>query len=157
MVILFHQLDKADKAILKVLQNQGRISNQDLAKLVYLSPAATHTRLKRLESQGYIDKYVAVLDRHKLGKDTLCYVQMSLSLHQHEQIQGLLKRIVDYPQVLECNHVTGEYDYLLKVIVTNTQELEQFISQKLVPIPGVAKIHTSIALKQYKNSTEISI
>jgi len=157
MVALKHELDAADKAILTVLQQQGRISNQDLATQVHLSPAATHTRLKRLEKQGYIDRYVAIIDRHKVGRDTLCFIQLSLSLHQHQQIQGLLQRIVAYPQVLECHHVTGEYDYLLKVVVANTQELEQFISTQLVPIPGVAKIHTSIGLKQFKSSTEISI
>jgi DNA-binding Lrp family transcriptional regulator len=151
------ELDAADIAILRVLQRKGRISNVELAQQVHLSPPATLTRMKRLERQGVINRFVAVLDRHKTGHDTLCFIQLTLALHQHQQIKDILERIVSMPEVLECHNVTGEYDYLLKVVLRNTQELEVFISQKLIPMPGIEKIHTSLVLKEYKTTTELDL
>ncbi len=157
MVSSPQDLDRADIAILKILQNQGRISNVDLAEKLHLSPPATLARLKRLEKQGYIDRFVAVLDRHKTGHDTLSYIQLTLALHQHQQIRQVLESIIKMPEVQECHHVTGDYDYLLKVVVNNTQALEQFISKKLTPIPGIEKIHTSLVLKEYKSTTVLEL
>ncbi len=150
-------LDKVDLKILRILQHQGRISNIDLAKKINLSPPATLSRFKRLEEQGYIDRFVALVDRYKAGLDTLCFVQLSLVLHQPKEIQNILERIIAMPEVLECHNVTGEYDYLLKVIVKNTQALETFISQKLLPVSGIAKVHTSLVLKEFKSSTELEL
>ncbi|WP_144391479.1 Lrp/AsnC family transcriptional regulator [Pleionea sediminis] len=151
------ELDAADIAILRVLQTEGRISNVDLAKRVNLSPPATLARQKRLEKQGLIDRFVAVLNRYKTGHDTLSFIQLTLSLHQHQQIHDILDRIVAMPEVLECHNVTGEYDYLLKVILKNTQALEAFISQKLIPMPGIARLHTSLVLKEYKSSMVLDL
>ncbi|WMS87103.1 Lrp/AsnC family transcriptional regulator [Pleionea litopenaei] len=151
------ELDAADTAILTVLQQEGRISNVALAERVKLSPPATLTRLKRLERDGYIDRFVAVLDRHKTGHDTLSFIQLTLSLHQHQQIHDILERIVAMPEVLECHNVTGEYDYLLKVALRNTQALELFISKKLIPMPGIARLHTSLVLKEYKASMALDL
>ncbi|PWK47811.1 Lrp/AsnC family transcriptional regulator [Pleionea mediterranea] len=150
-------LDASDIAILKVLQQQGRISNVELAERVHLSPPATLTRLKRLEKQGLIDRFVAVLNRHKTGHDTLGFIQLTLSLHQHQQIVSILDTIVAMPEVLECHNVTGEYDYLLKVVLENTQGLEAFISKKLIPMQGLARVHTSLVLKEYKSTTELNL
>ena len=157
MLSLIQDLDKADIAILKMLQQQGRISNVDLAEHIHLSPPATLARLKRLEKQGLISRFTAVLDRHKTGHDTLCYIQLTLALHQHQQIREVLESIIEMPEVLECHNVTGEYDYLLKVVLRNTQALESFISEKLIPMPGIAKIHTSLVLKEYKSSTALDL
>lgn len=150
-------LDQADIAILKVLQDEGRISNVELAKRVNLSPPATLARQKRLEKQGLIERFVAILDRHKTGHDTLSFIQLTLSLHQHQQINDILDQIVAMPEVLECHNVTGEYDYLLKVVLRNTQALEAFISKKLIPMPGIARLHTSLVLKEYKSSRVLNL
>ncbi|NVJ58882.1 MAG: Lrp/AsnC family transcriptional regulator [Gammaproteobacteria bacterium] len=157
MVNLVYDLDASDIAILRVLQNEGRISNVDLANRVNLSPPATLTRLKRLEKDGVIERFVAVLDRHRTGHDTLSFIQLSLSLHQHQHINNVLEQIVAMPEVLECHNVTGEYDYLLKVVLKNTQALEAFISQKLIPMPGIARLHTSLVLKEYKASMVLEL
>ncbi len=149
-------LDAVDRKILKILQQAGRISNAELAKQIHLSPPATHGRVKRLEQEGYIRGYVALLDRHQMGYDNLCFVELSLELHQHEKIQAILETITSWSEVLECHNVTGEYDYLLKVVVKNTQVLEHFISKKMIPLEGVAKIHTSLVLKEVKATTAIS-
>ena len=145
-------LDRYDRAILTALQVEGRISNKALAEQVHLSPPACHARLRRLREEGYIRGFHASLDRRKLGLDNLCFIELGLAVHQRDQIVALLRRIVSQPEVLECYHLTGEYDYLLKVAVRNTDALHQFISEELVPVPGVARVHTSLVLKEIKSS-----
>jgi Lrp/AsnC family leucine-responsive transcriptional regulator len=97
--------------------------------------------------------YVALLDRERLGFDMLCFIQISLQLHQVEQVMHFRTAIQQLPEVLECHHVTGEYDYLLKIVVRNRQELERLVMEKLTPIPGVARIHTSLVFSEIKAST----
>ena len=150
-------LDPTDKAILDILQAEGRISNAELARRVNLSPPATHARLRRLEEQGLICGYAALLDREKAGFDMLCFVQISLQLHQPEQVEAVRAAIRGMPEVLECHHVTGEYDYLLKVVIHNRKDLERFVLERLTPVPGVARIHTSLVLTEVKSTTALPV
>ncbi len=150
-------LDDLDKAILQLLQREGRISNVDLANRISLSPPASHTRLKRLEQQGYVRQYAALLDREKVGYDMLCFIEVSLQLHQLEQVENFRRVIQQMPEVLECYHVTGEYDYLLKVVVRSRKDLERFVVNQLTPIPGLARIHTSLVLSEVKSTTALPL
>jgi Lrp/AsnC family transcriptional regulator, leucine-responsive regulatory protein len=150
-------LDDLDRAILQRLQTDGRISHVDLGERVNLSPPAIHSRLKRLEQRGYIRQYAALLDREKVGYDMLCFIHVNLQLHQPEQVDNFRQVIQQMPQVLECHHLTGEYDYLLKVAVRNRQDLEQFVVRQLTPIPGVARIHTSLVLSEIKATTALPL
>ncbi len=150
-------LDTLDKTILKILQAEGRISNTELARRVRLSPPATHARVKRLEEQGYIRKYAALLEAEKVGYDMLCFVQISLQLHALEQVEGFRAAIQEMPEVLECHHITGEFDYLLKVAIRNRKDLERFVVDKLTPTTGVARIYTSLALTEVKSSTVLPL
>lgn len=155
--LLDGQLDHLDRAILQLLQNDGRISNVDLANRVNLSPPAVHARLKRLEQRGYIRQFVALLDREKVGYDMLCFIEVSLQLHQPEQVENFRRVIQQMPEVLECHHVTGEYDYLLKVVIRNRKDLEHFVVNRLTPIPGLARIHTSLTLSEIKSTTALPV
>ncbi len=159
MVQSFHTitLDDSDRAILQIIQGQGRISNADLARQIHLSPPATHARLRRLEEIGLIDDYVARLNRERLGYDMLCFVHVSLQLHQFEHVQQFRLAVMGMPEVLECCHVTGEFDYLLKVVIRNRQDLERFIVRQLTPLPGVARIHTSLVLSEVKSTTRLPL
>jgi DNA-binding Lrp family transcriptional regulator len=150
-------LDELDKRILDELQKDARISNAELARRVNLSPPATHARVKRLEEKGAVQRYVALLDRQMTGYDMLCFVRVSLQLHDLDQVTGFHEAIREIPEVLECHHVTGDYDYLLKVLAHNTEDLENFLVNRLTPIPGVAQIHTSLVLREVKNSTTIPL
>ena len=145
--------DKLDQRILYELQKDARISNAELARRVNLSPPATLARVKRLEEKENIQRYAAVLDRQKAGYDLLCFVRVSLQLHDLDQVTGFHEAVQKMPEVLECHHVTGDYDYLLKVVAHNTEDLENFLVNRLTPIPGVAQIHTSLVLREVKNST----
>lgn len=150
-------LDTLDKLILDELQRDARISNAELARRVNLSPPATLVRVKRLESNQYIQRYVTILDRKKANFDLLCFVRVSLQLHDTDQVTGFHKAISTMEEVLECHHVTGDYDYLLKVVAHNTEDLEYFLVRRLTPIPGIAQIHTSLVLREVKNTSVIPL
>jgi len=143
-------LDKVDKSMLRALQADGRLSNVELARKISLSPPAAHARLRRLEKDGYIRQYTAVVDREKAGYDLLCFIHISLQMHQVTQVEKFREATRKMPEVLECHHITGEYDYLLKVVLRNRKDLERFVVDKLTPIPGVARIHTSLVLVEVK-------
>jgi Lrp/AsnC family leucine-responsive transcriptional regulator len=150
-------LDEIDIAILRELQIDGRISNVELARRVNLSPPATHARLKRLDEQGCIRQVVALLDYEKVGYDMICFVSVSLQLHQVEELDGFRAIINGMPEVLECYHVTGEFDYLLKIVIHNRQDLQRFIVKDLTPVPGVARIYTSLVLSEVKSTTALPL
>lgn len=150
-------LDDVDKAILRALQTDGGLSNVELAKVVKLSPPATHTRVRRLEKEGYIRQYTAVVDREKAGYDLLCFIHIGMQLHQLEQVEKFRAAIRKLPEVLECHHITGEHDYLLKVVVRNRKDLERFVVGQLTPMPGVARIHTSLVFSEVKSTTALPL
>ena len=150
-------MDELDQAILQILQTDGRISNADLARQVNLSPPAVHARVRRLEEAGLISGYVALLDWGQLGYDMLCFIHISLKQHTPETVADFRAAVQDLPEVLECHHVTGESDYLLKVAIRNRQDLERFVVDRLTPVPGIGRIHTSLALAEVKNTTALPI
>jgi DNA-binding Lrp family transcriptional regulator len=150
-------LDEIDCQLLTLLQNDGRMSNAELARRIDLSPPATYMRVKSLEEHGYIRRYVALIEPEMVGYDLLCFVQVALQPHSLEQIQTFRQVIQGMPEVLECHHVTGEYDYLLKVAVHNRKELEAFLLERLTPVAGVARIHTSMVLSEVKLATALPV
>jgi Lrp/AsnC family leucine-responsive transcriptional regulator len=152
-----NMLDKVDKSMLRALQTDGRLSNVELARKVSLSPPATHTRLRRLEKDGYIRQYTAVVDREKAGYDLLCFIHISLQMHQVAQVEKFREATRKMPEVLECHHITGEFDYLLKVVLRNRKDLERFVVDKITPIPGVARIHTSLVFTEVKSTMALPL
>lgn len=150
-------LDDLDRSILRVLQDDGRISNLDLARTVGLSPAATHARVRRLEGSGVIRGYTAVVDTEAVGLDLLCLISISLQLHQADNVARTRTLIEAMPEVLECHHLTGEYDYVLKVVLPNRRALERFVVERLTPLPAIARIHTSLVLAVWKSTTALPI
>lgn len=148
-------LDNVDLQILAILQREVQISNAELARRVNLSPPATHTRVKRLENEGYIDQQVAILNQEKLGFDLLCYIFMSTNIHQEKEIEELENSLKTMSEIMECHCLTGAYDYLLKVVIRDRQDLNQFI-RKLNKL-GVSRIQTNLSLREIKYSTVLPI
>ena len=153
--IVRKMLDDLDIQILDILQNEAQVSNSEIAKRVNMSPPATHTRIRRLEKEGYINRHVAILNQEKLGFDLLTFIFMSTNIHQDEKLEVLEKALNSMPEVLECHCITGEYDYLLKVTNKDRRELEGFI-RKLNKL-GITRIQTSLALREIKYSTVLPI
>lgn len=150
-------VDETDKAILQLLQADGRVSNAEIARRIGLSAPATHARIKRLEQAGVIRRYATLLDREAMGFDMVCFINVSLQLHQFTAIERFKELVQDMPEVLECHHITGEFDYLLKAVFRNRDELQEFVVNKLTPIPGMAQINTSLVLIEIKATQQLPI
>jgi Lrp/AsnC family transcriptional regulator, leucine-responsive regulatory protein len=151
------QLDDKDRQLLRLLQENSRISSAELARQVNLSGPGLQKRLKKLEENGFIDGYVTLVNREALGFDLLCFTQVTLAHHQPECVGQFCDRVQQLPEVLECHHLTGEFDYLLKLVVTNHQHLEKLLTEKITQIPGVDKVRTSIVLNEIKASTSLPL
>ena len=150
-------LDKIDKKILNILQEDARITNVQLASKIGISPPAMLERVKRLDKNGVIRKYAALLNPEKIGMDTFAIVTVSLSMHQKSTIDNFAKVVGNFDEILECYHVTGESDFLLKIAVKNIREYENFILDKFTKVKGVNKINTSFILSTFKHKTKINL
>ncbi len=151
------ELDDVDRVLLASLQADARITNTELARRVELSPPGLQKRLKKLEDAGVIAQYVTLVNREALGFDMLCYVQVTLQRHEPTAVSNFREAVQRMPEVLECYHLTGEYDYLLKVILRNRRHLEQFLLETLTPVPGMDKIRTSLVLSEIKTTTAVPL
>jgi Lrp/AsnC family transcriptional regulator, leucine-responsive regulatory protein len=151
-------LDRYDRLILEALQKDGRISNQELADAINLSPSPCLRRVRQLEEAGLIDGYVARLNARKLGLTLMAFIQISMDKHTPERFDGFEKTVNGYSEVLECHLITGQSaDYLLKVIVKDMDAYQQFLLQKLTRIEGVSGVHSSFVLKSPINGTALPV
>lgn len=151
------QLDAMDRKVLRLLQDNSRMSSAELARRVNLSTPGLQKRLKKLENKGVIDRYVTLVNREALGLDLLCFAQVTLAHHQPECMSNFCDRVQKLSEVLECHHLVGEFDYLLKFVVVNHLHLEKLLREKIRSIPGVEKIRTSIVLNEVKASTSLPL
>lgn len=152
------QLDRIDKRILKELQANGRISNQDLADRVGLSPSPCLRRVKQLEDEGIIEGYVALVNASKLGLKMMALIQIRMDRHTPERFEQFEATIRTYPQVLECILITGQTaDYQVKVVVADMEEYQDFLLNKITPLPGVSDVHSSFILRQVVHSTALPL
>lgn len=150
-------IDELDRRVLSELQRDGRVSTTDLASAVGLSRPAATARIKRLEDEGTIRGYAALVDPEAVGLDLLCLIGIAMQLHSQENIARARAAIVEMPEVLECWHVTGDFDYILKVAVRNRAELQRFILERLTPVPGIARVNTSLVLGVEKSTTALPL
>jgi|TARA_R110002072_G_scaffold727_1_gene5269 Lrp/AsnC family leucine-responsive transcriptional regulator len=150
-------LDAIDRKILKTLQADGRITNQNLADAVGLSPSPCLRRVKALEQQGVISGYTAVLDQEKVGLSLNAFISVKLEKQGEEQITTFEREMTAFPEVQECYLMTGTRDYLLRVVVRDLNAFEKFIKRKMIRIPAIASIESSFALTQVKRSRELPV
>ena len=150
-------LDEIDRRLLAEIQTEGRLSNAELARRLNLSAPGAHARLKKLEEAGVIKQYVALLDRDQLGFDLLCFVFIRMQVHEIKSLDSFQHHINSYDEVLECHNVTGEFDFILKVVVKNRAGLQNFVQNKLIPLHGIAQITTSVLLNTVKESPVLPI
>ncbi len=151
------KFDEIDKKILNILQHNGRITNAELASKVGLSPPPMLERVKKLEKNGVITKYVALLDPKKINKATIVFIMLSLARHRLNSLDQIKEEIQKFFEVLECYSITGEEDYLLKVMVENVEEYEQFMMHKLAKIPAISRIKSFVVLSTLKYDTKVEI
>ncbi|TAE38881.1 MAG: Lrp/AsnC family transcriptional regulator [Sphingobacteriales bacterium] len=144
------EIDKIDLNILKIMQENGRITNLQLSQNIGLSPAPTLERVRKLEQLGYIKSYHALVDEEKLGLGIKTFIQVSLDFHQNDTIQVFLEEIQAIKEITECHHVTGQCDFVLKAYVKDIKTYEQLIMQKISKIRVVKTFQTMMIMSTNK-------
>jgi Lrp/AsnC family leucine-responsive transcriptional regulator len=151
-------LDGYDRRILEALQEDGRLSNQDLADRIGLSPSPCLRRVRRLEEAGLIGAYRAVLNARALGLNLMAFIQISMDRHTPERFENFERHVGDYPEVLECHLITGQSaDYLLKVIVADMDGFQALLLNKITRIDGVTGVHSSFVMKSPVSKTSLPL
>lgn len=143
-------LDAIDRKILDALQADGRQSNVDLSAQVHLSPAQTLRRVRALEERGVLRGYRALVAPESLGLGVTAFVSLNIHGGAFDRVRDIEARIRDFPQILECHTVSGDHDYLLKVVARDLKDLSQFLADRLMQVPGVDDVRSMICLEEVK-------
>lgn len=150
-------LDEIDRKILRELSNDGRLNNTQVADRVGLSPSPCWQRIRRLEKDGYIQGYAALLDQGKLGAGETVILEVNLDRHDDEMVENFGAVMAAMPEVLEVYLVTGDYDYFVKVAISGTEGYEKFLREKLYKIPGVRHSKSVFSLRCLKRSISVEV
>ena len=151
------KLDSIDRAILNELQAQGRLSNQELAQRVHLSPSACLRRVKALEDSGVIAQYVALVNPRAVGKHGISYTIMNLENMNTPLLQAFEQAVRDEPEVLDCFYVAGSNDYLIRFAYRDAEDLERFHAEVLMRLPNVARTNSLLVLRTVKKTTALPV
>jgi Lrp/AsnC family transcriptional regulator, leucine-responsive regulatory protein len=150
-------LDRYDRAILQSLQREGRITNSELATRASLSESACLRRVRALESAGLIEGYAAVLNEQKAGLGVNVFVSITLERQERADLASFEQAVRKVPEIMECYLMSGEYDYLLRVVVADTADFERLHSRHLTSLPHVSRVHSSFALRTVQKSRELPV
>jgi len=151
------QLDAIDRQILMLLQQEGRLSNLELAQRVHLSPSACLRRVKRLEEDGVIAQYVALLDPKAIGQPGTSFTIVNLESLNAQLLQSFEQAVRDEPQILDCFYVAGTNDYLIRFTYRDAEDLERFHSQVLMRLPGIVRSNSMLVLRTVKRTTALQV
>jgi len=151
------RLDRTDQSILVELQREGRLSNRDLAERVHLSESACLRRVRTLEEARVIDRYTAVINQAKVGLPGNVFVSITLNRQEQADLAAFEEAVKRVPEVMECYLMTGQQDYLLRVVVSDPSDFERLHSQHLTRLPGVARVQSSFALRTVRKSEELPL
>ncbi|MBA4154850.1 Lrp/AsnC family transcriptional regulator [Flavobacterium sp.] len=147
------ELDKIDKKLLSLLQTDTKQTTKELSLLLNLSVTAVYERIKKMERLGIIQQYVALLNRSKINKGFVVFCHVKLVQHTREYIADFESEVVKLNEVLECFHVSGDYDYILKICVGNMEEYREFMITKLTTLNHIGSTHSSFMIGEVKNTT----
>ena len=151
------KLDRYDTLILDALQKNGRISNVQLANLVNLSESACLRRVRSLEDSGIIDRYAALVSQPKVGLSGNVFVHIGLHREEESELAAFEEAVRNIPEVMECYLMTGEFDYLLRVVVSDMADFERLHRDALTRLPGVARVNSSFAIRTVQKKTELPL
>jgi len=151
------KLDRFDKKILAALQQDGRISNVQLAGLVNLSESACHRRVRALEESGMIDRYAALLSQSKVGLPGNVFVNIGLHREVEADLTAFEDAVREVPEVMECYLMSGEFDYLLRVVVSDMADFERIHKESLTRLPGVSRVNSSFGIRTVQRKTELPL
>jgi DNA-binding Lrp family transcriptional regulator len=152
-----HSLDATDLRILRLLQNQAKVTNKEIAAELGLTPSPVYERIRRLERTGVIRRYVALVDREQLGLRLLVFCNVSIKEHARPYILTFEREIRTLPEVLECFHTAGGFDYLLKIAVPDMNAYQRFLVQKLAALENIGRVQSSFVMDEIKHDTQLPI
>jgi len=150
-------LDSIDKKLINLLQNDSKQTTKQLSLQLNLSVTAVYERIKKLENQNVIEKYVAIINKNKIEKSFLVFCHIKLVQHSREYVTTFEREILKLNEVSECFHVSGDYDYILKIYVKNMDEYRNFMVTKLTAIKYIGSTHSIFTIEQVKNTTVINL
>ena len=150
-------MDLIDKKLLGLLQEDTKKTTKELSMVLNLSVTAVYERIKKLEREGVISKYVAILDKNKVEKAFVVFCHIKLIQHTKDLIHTFESEVIKLDEVLECFHVSGDYDYILKICVKNMEEYRNFMVTKLTTLQHIGSTHSSFMIAEVKNTTTIEV
>lgn len=150
-------LDRYDRIILKTLQENGRASNVELSDKANLSAPQCYRRVRRMETEGIIRSYMAQVDPSSIGLGVMAFVNISLDREQAKQVRMVEKAIRQFPEILECYTISGDFDYLLKVVATDLKSLSAFLTDRLMQVPGVSGVRSMVCLEEIKQASPLPL
>lgn len=151
------KLDQTDREIIQILQTEGRVPNNELAKRIGLTTTPTLERVRRLEREGIIEGYSAKINKESVGRGFNAFVKVTLKVHQLNLMEEFTSAVEEIPEILACYHTTGDGDFLLHVVSKDTRDYEQLMRNKLTTLPDVERLHTSIVLNTIKDQSPIPV
>ncbi|WP_418638231.1 Lrp/AsnC family transcriptional regulator [Winogradskyella sp.] len=154
---MLHTLDNIDTQLLTILQKNSNRTTKSIAEELGMSTSPIFERIKKLEKEGYIEKYVAVLNNKKIGLKLTVFIGITLQGHTRSYLEKFVKEINNFPEVVECHRVSGNFDYLLKLVVEDIEAYETFIISKLTLLPYLGNVQSLIALSTSKETNEIDL
>ena len=150
-------MDTIDKKLLQLLQHDTKKTTKELSLKLNLSVTAVYERIKKLEREGIIAKYVVLLDKEKVGKNFVVFCHLKLIQHTKEFLTKFESEVVQLNEVLECHHVSGDYDYILKIAVKNMEEYREFLVTKLTTLEHIGSTHSTFMISEVKNTTVLEL
>ncbi len=152
-----YSLDKIDTQILEILQKDSNQTTKGIAEQLSMTTSPVFERIKKLEKEGYIKKYVAVLDNKKIGLKLTVFIGITLQGHTRSYLEKFVKEINNFPEIVECHRVSGNFDYLLKLVVEDIEAYETFIISKLTLLPYLGNVQSIITLSTGKETNELDL
>jgi len=151
------ELDTTDKKIIIALQNDCKITTKMLSNHLNLSSTAVYERIRKLEKNRVIQKYVAVINKEKIDKSFVVFCQIKLIQHKHEYVIKFEREVINFDEVLECFNVSGEYDYILKIVVKDMKAYRKFLNDKLTTLDHISSTHSTFIINEVKNNTTLIV
>ena len=150
-------LDETDLQILRTLQKNAKLTTKELADAVHLTPTPVFERQKRLERQGYIKKYMAVLDAEKINRGFIAFCNLRMKQHSHENAHRIMEAVQQIPEIVECYNISGDYDFMLKIYVSDMKAYQEFVLRILGDLDCIGSLNSFFVLGEVKNSHQLPL
>jgi Lrp/AsnC family leucine-responsive transcriptional regulator len=151
------KLDRSDRILLRALQQDGRASNVELSEQAHLSAPQCYRRVRRLETEGIIRGYTAQVAPAAVGLGVVAFVSLNIDREQFKKVREMEKAIRQFPEILECYTISGDFDYLLKVVATDLKSFSNFLTDRLMQVPGVSGVRSMVCLEEIKQASPLPV